>query len=308
MPNRKKVRIMKKTKSTIWTVYLIFLVFVTSTRSSYSQSSVDSVNSSRLNAFLIATGVTYTAGLIALNQAWYADYQREKFHFFNDIQEWYQMDKLGHFYTGFYLSKTAAHAFKWTGLSDRKASIWGSVMGFALMIPIEIMDGYSSEYGASASDLMVNAFGAGFYLGQELLWNETRIHPKYSFSQSGTAEYRPELLGRNNSEKWLKDYNGQTYWLSFDLYSLINIKPKWLNIALGYGVENMVNANGSPTAEFPFKSYRQYYLAIDFDLTHIQSKSKVVNTIIYFVNMIHLPAPALEFNKFDKLVFHPIYF
>ncbi len=218
------------------------------------------------------------------------------------------MDKIGHMYSGYQLSRTASKGFEWSGISSKKSAIWGSVMGFALMVPIELLDGYSSQYGASGSDIMADAIGSGIFLSQALIWNEIRIHPKYSYSPSGLASYRPDVLGKDGKEQWLKDYNGQTYWLSFDLHKLVNIKPKWLNIGLGYSVNNMINANGTPTIIFPYESYRQYYLSIDIDLTYIKTNSKFVNTIFYFVNMIHLPAPAIEFNRLDKVVFHPFYF
>jgi uncharacterized protein YfiM (DUF2279 family) len=268
----------------------------------------DSIDSKRLNTLLISTGVIYTGSLIALNQLWYSDHPKEEFHFFDDSREWLQMDKLGHFYSAFHISQAGSRTLQWTGMSQKKSAIWGSVLGFALMVPIELMDGYSSEYGASGTDLLANFIGAGFYLGQDLLWKEVRIHPKFSYLNSGIADYRPEVLGKNTRERLFKDYNGQTYWLSFDMYSLVKVKPKWLNLAFGYGVNNMVNASGTTTSEFQQESYRQYYLAIDIDLTHIHTKSKVANTLLYLVNLIHLPAPALEFNQQNKFTFHPIHF
>ena len=268
----------------------------------------DSINQKRLRTFLIGTGVAYTAALVALDQAWYADHPKEPFHWFDDSGEWKQMDKLGHVYSAYQLSRTASMGFKWTGMNDKKSAIWGTVMGFGMMLPIELLDGYSSQYGASGTDILANGIGAGVFLAQALTWGDIRIHPKFSYSKSGLAEYRPELLGKNGKEQWLKDYNGQTYWLSFDLHSLVKAKPKWLNIGLGYGVNNMINAHGNPTSAFPVESYRQYYLALDIDLTHYRSKSKALNTLIYFVNMIHLPSPALEFNRIEGVKFHPLHF
>ena len=268
----------------------------------------DSINSKRLNTFLIGTGVAYSASLVALNRLWYSDHPKESFHFFDDSKEWYQIDKVGHLYSSFHLSSASSRALQWTGMSQKKSAFWGSALGMAFMLPIEFMDGYSSEYGASGSDLLANFLGSAFFLGQDLLWQETRIHPKFSFSSSGVAGIRPEVLGKNTKEQLFKDYNGQTYWLSFDLHSLVNLEPKWLNLAIGYGVEDMINASGSPTIVFPNNGYRQYYLALDIDLTHIKTQSKALNTILYLVNIIHLPAPALEFNSKNKVSFHPIHF
>ena len=271
----------------------------------------DSVNTAKLAVFLGGTGIAYTATLVYLNEVWYSDFDKEEFHFFNDFHEWQQMDKIGHAYSSYHLSRTSAHLFEWSGFGHRKSAILGSLMGTLMMIPIEIMDGYSAAYGASASDIGANLIGTGLYLGQELLWNEVRIHPKFSFSRSGVSGYRPDVLGKNLGQQIIKDYNGQTYWLSFDIHSLFFKKEKflpWLNLAFGYGVQNMVTANGRPFNDFDREAFRQYYLAIDFDLTHFKGKNKFVNTLIYFVNMIHIPAPALEFNSKQKVVFHPIHF
>jgi len=44
--------------------------------------------------WLVAAGhaVVWAGSYIALNKAWYADYPKEDFHFFNDWEEWNQMD------------------------------------------------------------------------------------------------------------------------------------------------------------------------------------------------------------------------
>ena len=289
-------------------LFLAMVLLAISSGNVVAQYQEDSINTKRLNTFLIATGLAYSASLVALNQLWYSDHPRDNFHFFDDSGEWLQMDKVGHFYSAFHLSQAGSKAFQWTGMAQKKSALLGSILGVSLMLPIEFMDGYSSEYGASSSDLLANFLGAAFYLGQDRVWQEVRIHPKFSFSKSGISSYRPEVLGKNTREQVFKDYNGQTYWLSFDLHTLTGFKVKWINLALGYGVENMINAGGNPGMDFPYEGYRQYYLALDFDLTHVHSSSKAINTLLYLVNIIHLPAPALEFNSQDKLIFHPIHF
>lgn len=44
---------------------------------------------------------------------------------------------------------------------------------------------------------------------------------KYSFHQTKYSQYRPDLLGSNIIENSIKDYNGMTIWLSFNIKSLI---------------------------------------------------------------------------------------
>ncbi len=282
--------------------YLVIIYLLLTFSLSHSQPVKNDSTKNRLRRLVIISSATYTTTLIGLNHLWYSKFPREGFHFFNDKNEWKQVDKAGHFFTAYHLSKLSSRALGSTGLSQQKSDFWGSMVGVTVMLPIEIFDGFSSEYGASVSDLIANALGSGFFLGQKLIWNETRVHPKFSFKRSGLANQRPELLGENFHEEILKDYNGQTYWLSFDLDKFIKSFsfPRWLNIAIGYGASNMVSASDVASTEAGFKPFRRYYFALDPDLSWIQTNSKVLRGFIYFVNLIHIPGPTLELSK-EKL-------
>ena len=289
------------------------IVFLTTCiySSSYGDSKVDSskVNKKRLSIVLAGAGTAYGASLIALNQAWYKE-QRTSFHFFNDNIQWNQVDKAGHFYSAYQLSSIGKQLFLWTNMSEKKSAIWGSVMSQVFMTTIDLFDGYSSEYGFSWGDITANLLGSGFFLSQELGWKEQRIKVKFSYHRTDYAQLRPAVLGSGFFEELLKDYNGQTYWLSFDIYAIAGGStkfPKWLNIAFGYGAEGMVHARENANAANGFESYRQYYLGIDFDLSHIQTRSKILNTLLFVVDMVKLPAPALEFNK-HGVNYHWLYF
>jgi hypothetical protein len=48
---------------------------------------------------------------------------------------------------------------------------------------------------------------------------ERAITPKFSFHLTDYASKRPDVLGSNLPERIIKDYNGQTYWLSVNLHS-----------------------------------------------------------------------------------------
>ena len=271
---------------------------------------VDSTNQAKVRQFVIFSAAAYGVALYGLNEAWYDDFPRSEFHFFNDNHEWKQLDKAGHFYSAFHLSNTGIHLLKKAGVPQQKAHFWGGMVGIMILTPIEILDGFSEEYGASWGDIIANVTGSTVAMGQHMLWNEVRIKPKFSFTSTSYASYRPNVLGDGLHEQILKDYNGQTYWLSVDLYAFMKSKkfPKWLNIAFGYGAQNMIYANDLQNEVKGFDSYRQYYLALDPDLSHIQSKSKFLNTFLYLVDLIHLPAPALEYNRVQGWKFHALSF
>lgn len=259
-------------------------------------SQADSVNRKRLTAVVITSAVGVPATYAGLYQVWYKNSPRQSFTFFNDNAEWKQMDKAGHFFSSFYLSYAGSQVLKWSNVSQTKADFAGALAGFLIVAPVEIFDGYSAAYGASTGDLVANAAGPLFFFGQKKLWNETRIQPKLSFHRTGYAKLRPELLGENLISEVVKDYNGHTHWLSFDVDKFTRF-PKWLNIAVGYGAEAMVYARDEQNIQNGFDSYRQYYLSVDFDLTAVRTRSKFVKTLLFVASAIKLPAPAFIFSR-----------
>jgi len=255
---------------------------------------------------VIGASAAYASSMVVLNEVWYKQSPRQSFAFFNDSREWFQVDKVGHFYAAFQLSHMTARSLQWTGLSKRRSDSWGTATGFTVISSIEVFDGFSAAYGASVTDLIANAAGAAFYLGQQKLWNEIRLHPKFSFSRTDFAAQRPNVLGENLGQELIKDYNGQTYWLSFDADKFFPF-PAWLNLAVGYGADGMIFANKQGNVAAGLDPHRQFYLGVDFDLTCIKTKSKILHALIFFLNMIKLPAPALEFSQ-GKVKMHALQF
>lgn len=287
-------------------ILLLVISLVPFTIRAQVSDSLTHVNPKRLKAVIIGSGVAYTGSMIALNSVWYSQYDKESFHFFKDAREWKQMDKAGHFYSAFQLSSVSSRTLQWSGIVKRKSNLAGTLTSFVIMSSIEVLDGFSAGYGASASDMAANTLGTGFYLGQQFIWNEVRIYPKFSFHRTSYAQQRPETLGNGLFEEIIKDYNGQTYWLSVDIDKFLRF-PKWLNLSIGYGAEGMLYANDADNINQNLMPYRQYFIGIDFDLNTVKSRSKLVNSLIYVANMIKLPAPTLEIYQ-GKLKGHLFYF
>jgi uncharacterized protein YfiM (DUF2279 family) len=287
--------------------FAFLLIFCTvCSFSTHAQPDSSQVNRRKLKTIIVASASGYAAGLVVLNHVWYKDTGRQSFRFFNDNAEWKQLDKFGHFYNSFYLSYTSSRLLTISRIPDRKAYVFGALAGFLLTVPIEIMDGFSDGYGASAGDLVADAAGPAFFLAQKLSWNEIRMYPKLSFHRSGYAPLRPELLGDNLLSEIVKDYNGQTFWLSLDLDKFTAF-PKWLNVAVGYGGQDMIYARDEQNLAQGFYPFRQYYFALDFDVTSIKTRSKFLKTLLFVVNAIKLPSPTVEFSK-KGTRFRPFYF
>jgi uncharacterized protein YfiM (DUF2279 family) len=271
---------------------------------SNSQSDSSKIAPIKDRSWLVAgIGVAGTAAAYGLlSEAWYSDTRRSNLHSFNDANEWKQIDKCGHFLTTYHIGMAGDKAFQWAGSHRNKALLAGGMMGSIFMTGIELLDGQSEEWGFSWSDMGANLAGSAFYIGQEALWQQQRITPKFSYRKSEYAQLRPDVFGANSSERWLKDYNGQVYWLSANLNSFGATKiPQWFNLALGYGADRMIS--GVPEAKWNQKypwikdSQREWYLSADLDLWRIQTNSKTLRSIFRTFSFIRIPLPALRFRQ-----------
>jgi uncharacterized protein YfiM (DUF2279 family) len=287
---------------------------------------IDTTSHMRTNArkWMVGGGTAaiYGTSFIYLNEAWYKGYPRSSFHSFNDFGEWMQIDKVGHAWTAYTASRISSALWQWTGVNSENSVLLGSGTSLLYMLSIEYLDGRSAEWGWSWGDVAADISGAALFAVQQEAWNDQRIQLKFS---SHRNKYGPdlttrahELFGKSLPEQILKDYNAQTYWLSFNINSFLKSKnfPDWLNISIGYGANGMLGGranlaydkNGDVTFDRrDIKRYRQWYIAPDIDLTKIKTSSHFLHTFFGVLNSFKFPAPALEFSnkklKLDGLAF-----
>ena len=214
-------------------------------------------NKTRFRVAVGSAGVAYTGFSIGLYNAWYRNFDQDRFHFFNDWAEWHNVDKLGHVYSAHMQSLLLYKAAKWTGIDDGKAIWTGAMLGSLSQMTIEMMDGFSSAWGFSWSDVAANVAGVGLFAVQQSAWHDQRLIVKVSSSNpsyegiqlSGIENQSSEIIesrvsdlfGEHRVERYLKDYNGQTIWLSANVNAFFPQAPTpdWFNISLGYGAENL---------------------------------------------------------------------
>ncbi len=270
----------------------------------------------RLIGVSATAGVLYLSSMTGLYYLWYADYPKSGFHTFNDCDEWMKMDKAGHFMSAYWIGRIGYESLTWSGV-ERKKAIWaGGTWGLIYLTSVEIFDGFSSEWGFSWGDMAANTLGTGLFITQQYLFDSQPLLMKFSSHPTEYAEYRPDLLGETPIQRLLKDYNGQTYWLSANISSFLpkgNRFPKWLCVSFGYSAEGMLGAkenpaeyNGEPLPDF--ERYSQYFISLDADLTRIRTNNETVRLLLNLVGYIKIPFPAIEFNRVDKVRGHWIYF
>ncbi|MGH1336257.1 MAG: DUF2279 domain-containing protein [Aureispira sp.] len=288
----------------------------------------------------MTTGIltSYSLATIGLNQAWYANYPRSSFHTFDDWSGWRRMDKFGHAMTGYFESKWIGDLYIWMGVPQREARWIGFGAGLLFQTTLEVMDGFSDQWGFSWGDMGFNVLGSGTYLAQELLWKEQRIRwklsahrPRYStapiHSTNGAAitslkERAAQLYGNSPAELFFKEYNGQTIWLSANVASFL---PKttsktpfqWVNVAVGYGIEQVYGAEQNSwedaqgnhfAAPTGYERQSQFFVSLDIDFERIPTRHKWLKTVFGVLNIFKIPFPALEINTAGGVHFHPFYF
>ena len=182
--------------------------------------------------------VVYTGAMIGLNELWYKQYPRGRFHFFNDWKEWNQMDKAGHLYTAWFESRLSYQGARWAGIREKDAVWIGAGVGMLLQSSIEILDGFSTNWGFSVPDMAFNSLGVASFVVQQKVWEEQKIIFKVSstfrnYSNDPIPSLNGDdftslkqragaLYGTSFAETFLKDYNAQTVWMSLNLKSIFS--------------------------------------------------------------------------------------
>ena len=265
----------------------------------------DTLIKKRLAGVLAAQAAVYSAAITGLSFMYYKDHDHAGFYFYNDNDSWLQMDKTGHVFSTYYLSRVMHASYRWAGMDNKRAVLFGGLMAYAFQTNIEILDGVSSDWVFSWGDIAANTTGLLLFAGQQLGWNEQRFIIKYSWHPTDYPRYNPRILGSTWIENMWEDYNGMTFWLSGNISSFLPKKskfPKWVNVAFGYGGEGLAVTDQVST------EYRQFYFSLDADLTRIPTRSKSLTMLFTLLNLVKIPFPTLEYNTTGTVKFHWLYF
>lgn len=280
----------------------------------YAQNDSTQFNRKRTIYSSIGVGTAWSGSMVGLASLWYQDSWGNGFRFFNDGNEWLQMDKVGHAYTGYHIQRNMHNLYQWAGWNQRQSLLISGLISTGYLTTLEIFDGFSDDWGFSWWDMAANVAGVGLFTTQELLWEEQYVKFKFSSSPSPYAKYRPETLGDSYASRMLKDYNGQTYWLSFHpTLKKDNFLPKWINLSIGYSIaEKLHGTENTFTTTYNnqikhFHAYRQYFLSLDIDFEAIPTNKKWLKTTFQLLNHVKIPFPALEYAQ-QQFRLNPLYF
>ncbi len=285
-------------------VTLLVLAFITGSVSAQTDSApVDSsgIDNGAFYTAIASVSAYYALSMTVLQNTWYRGRTVVPFHFYNDNRAYLQVDKCGHAF-GAYVESYAGYALlRGAGLSRTNALVFGGSLGLIMQTPIEIMDGIHEGWGFSWGDMLANTLGSGIVVGQELLFDEQIVKCKFSYWESPYSRQANGYLGKTSLDRVLKDYNGQTYWLSLPIDRILPRSglPPWLCVSFGYGANGMYGEYAN-IEEYngvripPATRYRQFLLSLDIDWARIHTDSPVLNTILAGLTFLKLPFPAIE--------------
>lgn len=271
------------------------------------------LNKGRFIGTSIGIGGAWAGSMIGLNEIWYKQVPKSSWNTFDDSKQWLQMDKAGHFYTANKLNLFTTEMFEWSGVKAKNAIWYGLGVSFGFQTTLEFLDAHTEEWGWSWGDVVANTLGSSSYTLQRVFWGEQRIIPKFSYSPTEFASVRPNVLGSTFAESLLKDYNGQTYWLSISPGSFIGGGkiPKWACLSLGYSAhEKLVGSEPyyiDPATGQEYFEQREFLFSLDIDFSQIHVRRPWLRAILKQLNYLKVPFPALMIRD-GNLSARPFYF
>lgn len=220
-------------------------------------------------------------------QAFWAD--RGSFRIIDDGDLALDADKGGHIFAGYFMSKLSTDVLLTAGMSEDLATIGGGLMGLGYQFFVEVQDGYGKLWGFSPSDMLANSIGAGLHIAQ-------RYVPGMKYVKMKAELYPAPLIGektRVGAASPIDDYSAWTWWLSLDVHGILPEEakpywPSWLNLSFGYAARNL---------GWEDEQSRRFIISLDYDLEKIlPDGAPFWNWIRQYLNILKLPAPAIEFG------------
>lgn len=236
------------------------------------------------------TGLSAGAGLAVLEvqrRRWWAD-RNPRFRIMHDWEYVRWADKLGHVYSTSFFTRFYRSAFRWAGLSENQAALWGAGAAWTQMLYYEILDGFGPQWGFSPGDVAFNTVGMGLTTAQHFVPELNAFTLKASYWPSGWE-------GKNFTD----DYAGQTFWLTANLHALSPQSakpylPDWLNVTVGYAAREL--------GEHDFLTESHVYVGLDIEPTILPLRGKAWETVAGWLRYVHFPAPAIRLTPEPRLV------
>lgn len=167
-------------------------------------------------------------------------------------------DKLGHMYSSFLMNELFNKRLNLKTNNKVAAARKSALFSSAIMLGVEIFDGYSDDHGFSYEDLVLNTAGIGIsYLKNTVPGLDEKLDLRVEYKPTDAYSDRP-----------ITDYSGYTYLAALKLggfEKLRNTPLKYLELQLGYHTEGF---KISEQRQFP-EPKTEIQFAVGLDLSEL---------------------------------------
>ena len=211
------------------------------------------------------------------------------------------IDKIGHTYTSYMYSNLLYELMRWGDFKESTSEWVSIILPFAWALSIEIGDGFSS-YEFSKPDLLANSIGIAYAVAQRKIPYLNNFKMKFSY-------FPNNFYLENQFRGWslTSDYDGHIYWITADINGILpkpakHFWPKYLNIGLGYGINNFAATYKIGGPEIIVQ--REFMIGLDYNLSALPIKNKTRKTLVKMADYFHLPAPGYKETNNEGMKFN----
>ena len=218
------------------------------------------------------------SGILALNLYYGMSsdgWGSQKFHYENE--GWFGedtyalgMDKVGHAYGTYLYTEYFTQRIAHSSNNPQGAAMTGALLGFGMQTVVEVLDGFSTDYGFSNEDWIADGVGAGFSLLRNTvpgLADKIDFRMEYNPWATGSAEFSP-----------LNDYTSQKYLLALKLSGFEQFQDtplRFVELQAGYFARGFGPKGQAPTGELR----REPYVAIGVNLAELFNVEPIRDTL-----------------------------
>ena len=266
------------------------------------------INKGRVLVVSSSLAAVLGGSYLYVENSWWADKQTT-FHFDDgaDLTYALNVDKVGHFMGGLVAADFFSSSMKWSGMNEKKSLWYGAAFGSGLQLAIEMKDAYAPYWGFSKWDLALGSAGSFWPVAQYYNPDLKAINFKISYYKRSNIywDLDKQRGKETNRYAWQDDYPNQTYWVTFDVNHFVETCcwPDWLNVAVGFGIDDTQYLNGGTKAG----GNNEWYIALDYDVPKMLKKwnSPTGKKVKHWLNYFHLPAPTIRISP--KLELYPLF-
>ncbi|MBD2702726.1 DUF2279 domain-containing protein [Spirosoma sp. BT702] len=252
----------------------------------------DSLRRERLWAVGATSLLTLGSTYVYLERTWWNG-KGVPFHFDEgrDLTYASGLDKVAHLAGGTFVAEAYYNAFRWAGVSTRKAEWLAFGSATFVELGIELKDAYSPTYGFSWRDVAFGTLGGFWPMAQNRSGFVRDAHWKVSYWQQTPKYFKARGIPIQRFS--IDDYINQTYWFSFSPRHLAGKKtfPDWFQLSVGMGLEAetwSLNNDG-------LGGRHEWYVAPDINVVKLfKPRSTTAKMLVGLLKYIKIPMPTLQ--------------